>query len=47
MLDGLAPALAFGFIAGVMPGPLQTFLLLQSLDIYQTLSTGKQIVDHR
>ncbi len=31
MLDGLAPALAFGFIAGVMPGPLQTFLLLQSL----------------
>ena len=31
MLDGLAPALAFGFIAGVMPGPLQSFLLLQSL----------------
>ena len=31
MLDGLAPALAFGFIAGVMPGPLQTFLFLQSL----------------
>ncbi len=31
MLDGLAPAFAFGFIAGVMPGPLQTFLFLQSL----------------
>lgn len=31
MLDGLAPAVAFGFIAGVMPGPLQTFLFLQSL----------------
>lgn len=31
MLDGLAPALAFGFIAAVMPGLLQTFLLLQSL----------------
>ncbi len=31
MLDGIAPALAFGFVAGVMPGPLQTFLLLQTL----------------
>ncbi len=31
MFDGLAPAFGFGFIAGVMPGPLQTFLLLQTL----------------
>lgn len=31
MVDGLAPALGFGFVAGVMPGPLQTFLLLQTL----------------
>ncbi len=31
MLDGLAPAFGFGFVAGVMPGPLQTFLLLQTL----------------
>ena len=31
MIDGLAPALGFGFVAGVMPGPLQTFLLLQTL----------------
>ena len=31
MLDGLAPALGFGFVAGVMPGPLQTFLFLQTL----------------
>ncbi len=31
MLDGIAPALGFGFVAGLMPGPLQTFLLLQSL----------------
>ncbi len=31
MLDGIAPALGFGFVAGVMPGPLQTFLLMQTL----------------
>lgn len=31
MLDTLAPALGFGFVAGVMPGPLQSFLLLQTL----------------
>ncbi len=31
MLEGVAPALGFGFVAGVMPGPLQTFLLLQTL----------------
>ncbi len=31
MVDGIAPALGFGFVAGVMPGPLQTFLLLQTL----------------
>ncbi len=31
MLDGIVPALGFGFVAGVMPGPLQTFLLLQTL----------------
>ncbi len=31
MLDGIIPALGFGFVAGVMPGPLQTFLLLQTL----------------
>ncbi len=31
MFDGIAPALGFGFVAGVMPGPLQTFLLLQTL----------------
>ena len=31
MLDGIAPALGFGFVAGVMPGPLQTFLFLQTL----------------
>ncbi len=31
MLDGIAPALGFGFVAGVMPGPLQSFLLLQTL----------------
>ncbi len=31
MLDALIPALGLGFIAGVMPGPLQTFLLLQTL----------------
>ncbi len=31
MLEALLPALGFGFVAGVMPGPLQTFLLLQTL----------------
>lgn len=31
MLDAIVPALGFGFVAGVMPGPLQTFLLLQTL----------------
>ncbi len=31
MLDNIAPAFGFGFIAGVMPGPLQTFLLVQTL----------------
>ena len=31
MLDGIAPAFGFGFVAGVMPGPLQSFLLLQTL----------------
>ncbi len=31
MLDALAPAFGFGFVAGVMPGPLQTFLLVQTL----------------
>lgn len=31
MLDSIAPALGFGFVAGVMPGPLQTFLLVQTL----------------
>lgn len=31
MLDSLVPALGFGFIAGIMPGPLQSFLLLQTL----------------
>ena len=31
MVDAIAPALAFGFVAGVMPGPLQTFLFLQTL----------------
>ncbi len=32
MLDGLAPALGFGVVAGLMPGPLQTFLLLKTLE---------------
>lgn len=31
MLESLAPAFGLGFIAGVMPGPLQTFLMLQTL----------------
>ncbi len=31
MLENLAPALGLGFIAAVMPGPLQTFLFLQTL----------------
>lgn len=31
MFDGIAPAVGFGFVAGVMPGPLQTFLFLQTL----------------
>ena len=31
MLEVLAPAIALGFIAGLMPGPLQSFLLLQTL----------------
>ncbi len=31
MLDAIVPALGFGFVAGVMPGPLQTFLFLQTL----------------
>lgn len=31
MFDSIVPALGFGFVAGVMPGPLQTFLLLQTL----------------
>jgi len=30
MLESFGPALALGFAAGVMPGPLQTFLLLQT-----------------
>ena len=32
MLEALAPALGFGFVAGVMPGPMQTFLLLKTLE---------------
>ena len=31
MLDAIAPAIGFGLVAGLMPGPLQTFLLLQTL----------------
>ena len=31
MLESIAPALGFGFVAGVMLGPLQTFLFLQTL----------------
>ncbi len=31
MIDAIVPALGFGFIAGVMPGPLQSFLLVQTL----------------
>ncbi len=31
MLEGIVPALGFGFVAGVMPGPLQTFLMVQTL----------------
>jgi threonine/homoserine/homoserine lactone efflux protein len=30
MLESFGPALVLGFAAGVMPGPLQTFLLLQT-----------------
>lgn len=30
VLESLAPVLGLGFVAGVMPGPLQTFLLLQT-----------------
>ncbi len=30
MFESFGPALALGFAAGVMPGPLQTFLLLQT-----------------
>jgi threonine/homoserine/homoserine lactone efflux protein len=32
MLDALVPALGFGVVAGLMPGPLQTFLLLKTLE---------------
>lgn len=31
MIENLAPAVGLGFVAGVMPGPLQTFLMLQTL----------------
>ena len=32
MLDALVPALGFGAVAGLLPGPLQTFLLLKTLE---------------
>jgi len=32
MLDAIALALGFGFVAGIMPGPMQTFLLLETLN---------------
>jgi threonine/homoserine/homoserine lactone efflux protein len=32
MLEAIVPAFGFGVVAGLMPGPLQTFLLLKTLE---------------